>query len=114
MTAPTLVSGQFPRQRPSAKVTLAPGTMVYLLTPHGEGSLTAWANGALISMDITNLKQPDIPGAGYSGCVETQTCNGEVLAYPKCTWWVKLRNATGQIGWTSQTADFHGRNALDR
>ena len=112
--APALVSEQFPRQRPSEMVSIAPGTVVYLLTSHGEGSYTAWVNGLLVRMDITNLEQPKTPGAGYSGCVRTQTCDGEVLEYPRRTWWVQIRNAAGQIGWTKQTEGFDGINALDR
>jgi hypothetical protein len=114
MTARTLVSEQFPRQQPPETVSIAPGTMVYLLTSHGEGSYTAWVNGVLVYMDIANLEQPTTPGAAYSGCVRTQTCDGEVLDYPKRTWWVQIRNAVGQIGWTSQTDDFDGMNALAR
>jgi hypothetical protein len=111
MTAATLLSEQFPTQRPSERVSVLPGTLVYLLTSHGEGFYTAWVNGVLVGFDITNLEQPNTPGAGYSGCVRTQTCDGEVLEYPRRTWWVRIRNAAGQIGWTSQTQAFDGYDA---
>jgi hypothetical protein len=84
------------------------------LTPHGEGSYTAWVNGLVVYMDITNLEQPTTRGAGYSGCVRTQTCDGEGLEYPKLTWWAQIRNAAAQIGWTRDTANFDGKDALDR
>ena len=112
ITIPALISDQFPRQRPSERVSVVPGTVVYLLTSHGEGFFTAWVNGVLVNFDITNLEQPKTPGAGYSGCVRTQTCDGEVLEYPRRTWWVQIRNAAGQIGWTSQTQAFDGYDAL--
>jgi hypothetical protein len=111
ITAPTLLSEQFPRQQPRELVSVLPGTLVYLLTSHGEGFYTAWVNGVLVDFDITNLEQPKTPGAGYSGCVRTQTCDGEVLEYPRRTWWVQIRNAGGQIGWTNQTDAFDGMDA---
>lgn len=114
ITAATVVSAQFPRQRPEEMVSIAPGTFVYLLTRHGEGRYTAWVNNVLVDFYITNLEQPKTPGAGYSGCVRTQTCDGEVLEYSRCTWWAQIRNSAGQIGWTNQTEDFAGTNALDR
>jgi hypothetical protein len=111
ITVPTLISQQFPRQRPSERVPVLPGTMVYLLTSHGEGFFTAWVNGVLVDFDTTNLEQPKTAGAGYSGCARTQTCDGEVLEYPRRTWWVQIRNAAGQIGWTDQSQVFDGYDA---
>jgi hypothetical protein len=111
--ANNLLADQFPRQ-PFKNVTIPAGTMVYLLTSHGEGYYTAWANGTLVGFEITNLEQPRTPGAGYSGCVRTQTCDGEVLEYPRRTWWVQIRNAAGQIGWTDRTDAFDGMDALAR
>jgi hypothetical protein len=111
--ANNLLADQFPKQ-PFKHVTIPTGTMVYLLTAHGEGYYTAWANGALVGLEITNLEQPKTPGAGYSGCVRTQTCDGEVLEYPRRAWWVQIRNAAGQIGWTDRTDAFDGMNALAR
>jgi hypothetical protein len=87
--------------------------VIYLLTYHGEGVYTAWVNGTVVrDFYITNFEQPDLPGAGYSACVRTQTCDGKVLSYPQKTWWVQLRNAKGQIGWTDQAQCFDGRDAF--
>jgi hypothetical protein len=111
MTVPTVISEQFPRQRPSERVEVPPGTLVYLLTSHGEGFFTAWVNGVLVNFDITNLEQPNTPGAGYSGCGRTQTCDGEVLEYPRRTWWV--RTETQRPDWLdNQTDAFDGMDAL--
>jgi len=114
LAVPTLMSQQFPKQQPPAMMSISPGTVVYLLTGHGEGRYTAWVNGMLVDFEIVNLEQPKTPGAGYSGCVRTQTCDGEVLEYPRFTWWVRIRNGIGQIGWTNQANDFDGPNALSR
>jgi hypothetical protein len=87
--------------------------VIYLLTYHGEGVYTAWVNGTVVrDFYITNFEQPDLPGAGYSACVRTQTCDGKVLSYAQKTWWVQLRNAKGQIGWTDQAQCFDGRDAF--
>ena len=103
-------SRDFPNQ--SVTVTLHPNDMVYLLTYHGEGGYTAWFRGVLFDLDTSDFQQPDVPGAVYSACVRTQTCKGEVLEYPKKVWWVQIRNATGQIGWTDHTTnqDFEGQD----
>ena len=85
---------------------------VYLLTSHGEGEYTAWQGGAVGRIDISVFKQPDVPGAGYSACVRTDTCEGEVFSYPKMVWWVQIRNARGQIGWTNRPQDFDCKNAI--
>jgi hypothetical protein len=85
---------------------------VYLLVPEGEGLFRAWMRGSAATVDIAEFKQPDIPGAGYSGCVRNDTCVGEVLSYPKNPWWVQIRNSKGQIGWTDQTRDLDCKNAI--
>jgi hypothetical protein len=86
--------------------------IAYLLTSHGEGEYTAWIRGALSSINISRFKQPDVRGAGYSACVQFDICEGEVLTYPKYTWWVQIRNARGQIGWTNRPVDFDCKDAL--
>jgi hypothetical protein len=102
----------FPQSEP-ASVQLKRDDTIYLLTYHGEGEYTAWVNGTLISnFYVTNFEQPNVPGAGYSSCVVKRTCDGKVLNYPQKTWWVQLRNAKGQIGWTDCPQYFDGSDAL--
>jgi hypothetical protein len=116
MTGVVLVTSagraQIRRRMTVPGLVIEPGTLVYLMTPHGEGHFTAFVNRVPVDMDIANLEQPTTPGAGYSGCVRTRTCDGKVLDYPKLTWWVQIRNAAGRIGWTSHTDDFDGKDAL--
>ena len=96
-------SKYFPYQRP-ASIPLNPGDIVYLLTNQGEGFQTAWFRQMLFTLDRSRFSgpTPDTP------CKRDNTCTGEVIQHPISAWWVKLRNARGQIGWTRQTGDFDG------
>lgn len=109
-----VTSREFPNQL--GTITLRPNDVVYLLTYHGEGYYTGWFNGALFGLDVSDFKQPADPRAGYSACVKTQTCKGEVLELPTRVWWVQVRKENGAIGWTDHTInqDFEGQDRFGR
>lgn len=82
---------QFPK-RPGTPVTLAAGDEVFLLSYHGEGVFTAWVHGVLFTF--------------------RQFTDGVVVAQPQSVWWVQVRNARGEIGWTTEAREFTNVDAL--
>ena len=71
---------------------MAPGETLYVLTPLGEGHVKAWARGRLYA---------DVDASAL-------TARRPVTM----VWWVMIRNAAGQTGWTRQTEDFDGKDSL--
>src|SRR4030095_9797965 len=41
-----------------------------------------------------------------------QVTRDQIVLGPKWIWWVKIKNARGQIGWTDQTFEFQGVDVL--
>ena len=85
-------------------IPLKPGEIVYLLTNQGYGFQTAWVNHMIFTLDRSRFSGlfPDVP------CERDDSCTGDIIEHPVSAWWARVRNARGQIGWTSQTADFDG------
>ena len=92
-------SRQFPSIR--RKITVAAGDTVYLLSYHGESQYLGWYNGDLVRLDLSNFDRrlADQPSPCGSNC------DGAILDRGESQWWVRIRNAKGQIGWTDRTAD---------
>jgi hypothetical protein len=80
-----------------AKVALAPGDLLYTLHYLGEGFDLFWFRGKTYSDQISGDVDPDPPPPG----TEIQ-----IISRPEYVWWVKVRNAKGQVGWTDQTDRF--------
>lgn len=80
-----------------AQVELAPGDLLYTLHYLGEGYDLFWFRGKTYSDQISGDPDPDPPPPG----TEIQ-----IISRPEYVWWVKVRNAKGQVGWTDQTDRF--------
>jgi hypothetical protein len=61
----------------------------HILTYHGEGVYTVWFKRQLLE---ASLDQREFL----------------TLSKPRFTWWVKIKNNKGQIGWTRQVRNFNG------
>jgi hypothetical protein len=73
-------------------IPMREGQVFYLLTYQGEGFSKAWINGAIhTDVDVTKLKPKRNPTA---------------------IWWVQVRNARGQVGWTHHPEAFDGKDRL--
>jgi hypothetical protein len=77
------------------------GETLYLLTYRGEGLTKAWFKGRVYD-------ELDGGVAFFNEACDTQPsrCAGTVVAGPQQTWWVSVRNAKDQIGWTHQPERF--------
>ena len=87
-------------------VQVAVGESLFLLTYKGEGYWKAWFGGRLYD---------DLDGSTFigGGCNTLfGRCRGTIVERPTQTWWVQVRDARKQIGWTSEPTAFNGRDAL--
>jgi hypothetical protein len=91
----------------SGSLRIAPGQTLYLLTYRGEGSTLAWFDGRLYD-------GVDGSTAFFNGrCAnEPNLCAGAILERPRSVWWVQIRNAKGQIGWTDEPEKFGNKDAV--
>lgn len=39
-------------------------------------------------------------------------CTGKIVERPQTVWWVQVRNARGQVGWTDAPDKWDGKDAL--
>jgi hypothetical protein len=73
-------------------IHLGAGQVFYLLTYQGEGYSKAWINGQV---------HTDVEVAAYK---PKRLASG--------IWWVQVRNARGQVGWTRHPESFDGKDRL--
>jgi len=79
-------------------LSLQPGELVYTLHYLGEGSELFWYKGQVYSDQISAGKpDPDPP---------PPELNVQVLSLPKYTWWAKITNKAGDVGWTNEAHKF--------
>jgi hypothetical protein len=91
----------------SGSIRIVPGQTLYLLTYRGEGFALAWFEGRLYD---------DVDGSiafFNAGCTNgPDPCAGTIIERPRTVWWVQIRNAKGQIGWTDQPEKFGNKDAV--
>jgi hypothetical protein len=78
-------------------VAVSPGDLLYTLHYVGEGYDLFWFQGRTYSDQISGDRDPDPPPPGTKI---------QIISRPQAVWWVKVRNAKGQVGWTDQTDRF--------
>jgi hypothetical protein len=91
-----------------APVLIPAGEVFYLLTYQGEGFTKIWYRGEVITdVDVSNFDDdycrrfPD-------------RCNGKIVQRWTSVWWIQIKNAAGQVGWTNEGAAFDGKDAVGR
>lgn len=75
------------------KVPVKAGETLYLLTYLGEGYYVTWYKGRFLSdsfYESNGVKQ---------------------VSEPDLTWWVKVKNRRGQVGWTKLPENFDNKDA---
>jgi hypothetical protein len=91
----------------SGPLHIVPGQTLYLLTYRGEGVTLAWFEGRFYD-------EVDGSTAFFDhGCAHAPSrCVGTLVQQPRSVWWVQMKNAKGQIGWTSEPEKFDNKDAL--
>jgi hypothetical protein len=86
-------------------VEIQSGELLHLLTSEGGGFWTVWFKGRVYH---------ELDGGAFSnaGCkIDPGRCPANILQMPQSVWWVQVRNAQGQIGWTNEPDKFDNRTA---
>jgi hypothetical protein len=87
-------------------IDIVPGQDLFLLTYQGEGVTKAWFQGQLYT---------DVDASSFINgiCdVRPERCTGRVVDKSQTEWWVQVRNASGQIGWTREPERFDDKDAF--
>jgi hypothetical protein len=80
------------------ELNLKPGELLYTLHYAGEGWDLFWYKGKVYT-DQINANDP-LSGPPPPGLIV------QVLTSPKIVWWVKIKNKSGAVGWTTETERF--------
>jgi hypothetical protein len=87
------------------QLSLQPGELLYTLHYLGEGMELFWYEGNTYSDQIGGPEvDPDPPPPDL---------DVQVVSLAKYVWWVKIRNAKGQSGWTKDTHKFDHMDACE-
>jgi hypothetical protein len=72
-----------------------PGDVLWLYTYLGEGYFKIWHGGKMYpeSMEFGHYGRA-------RGCEESPDCWGDLVRKLKMTWWVKIKDKNGLMGWT--------------
>jgi hypothetical protein len=88
------------------------GDALYVLTYPGEGYWTVWFRGQTSEEEIPFLVTPyDRRRQGPTCAKPSGACWGRAEEPPRSTWWIEVRTAGGQTGWTNAGAHFEGGDA---
>lgn len=84
----------------SGVLDLRPDDTLLLLVYQADGGVKAWYNGLLYE---------DVDSSSFASSVcddDPKLCPGRVVEQPRTDWWVQVRNARGQVGWTRDPQKF--------
>lgn len=92
-------------EKPHRTASVQRGDAVYVIHYTSEGFSLFWFKGRLYSdqLDVESVDDPKFPS----------NTDFRVMSTPKVTWWVKVRNAEGQTGWTFQSENFDHMDACE-
>ena len=89
-------------------IVIPPGETIYLLTYQGEGFTKIWYRDEIYT-DV------DVASFDDEYCQRFRDrCNGKIVERWSAIWWIQIRNAAGNVGWTNEGAAFDGTDALGR
>lgn len=92
--------------KPIPELHLQPGDVILRYMYHGEGFADIWVKGQWKKQyDCTFVTEKD-----GSGCLGD--CVAKVVSEGKKDWWVQLKTAKGEIGWTKTVEHFNCMDAL--
>jgi hypothetical protein len=85
-------------------VAVVPGDVLLTIHYLGEGYDLFWFKGRTYEDQIADepVGNPPPPDLKI-----------QVVSRPRCTWWVRVKNKKGQVGWTDQTGNFSHVGAFE-
>jgi hypothetical protein len=81
-------------------LNLRPGDIILRYMYRGEGFADIWANGQF----LRNYDSTFIVEKNKSGCL--RDCPAQVISEGRKDWWVRLKTASGKIGWARVEDEF--------
>ena len=88
------------------KIRVQPGDILYTLHYQGEGNYKLWFRGKIYEEEM-----PTSPYLVTNVPIEQREEYLHVIAEPDSIWWVQVKNARGQTGWTKQNRHFGNMDA---
>jgi len=88
------------------KIRVGPGDILYTLHYQGEGNYKLWFRGKIYEEEM-----PTSPYLVTNVPIEQREEYLQVIAEPDSIWWVQVKNARGQTGWTKQHRHFGNMDA---
>ncbi len=79
---------------------LSPGDTVLALHGSGEGDYRLWWSGGPHDVEpFWPVVEPEESWAAPSAATDTSAVAGEMIAYPRVVWWVRVTRGDGARGW---------------
>jgi hypothetical protein len=88
------------------EVKVKKGDVLYLLHPIGEGFFKAWFRGKLYEVQPESVAEHAARPQSVARLPYLRLSNA-----PRAVWWMKVRNKSGQVGWTKQNEHFGDMDA---
>ena len=88
------------------KTRVKPDDVLYLLHYEGEGVYKIWFRGKIYEHEM-----PTAPDLVSKIPIEKREEFIHVVSEPNYVWWVKVKNGSGQIGWTKHDENFGDMDA---
>src|SRR5262249_32503940 len=82
---------------------LKPGDIIFGYMNLGEGFFNAWFNGSWVE---------DFDGSGIDGLGCSRNCTAKLIKPGRSEWWVEVKLKDGSLGWTRESDNFDGSDAL--
>lgn len=89
-------------------IVIPSGETFYLLTYQGEGFTKIWYQGDVYT-DVDDSSFDDEYCRRFR-----DRCDGKIVERSTTVWWIQIRNAAGQVGWTNEPDAFDGKDVLGR
>jgi len=101
------VPGKFIITKPHGKYK--PSDVLWVCTPLGEGFYKVWFRGRMSQEALDYMNGPY--EQSHPTCDETPNCWGRLQKPMRVEWWVKIKSASGWVGWTHETENFSNMDA---
>lgn len=88
------------------KARVSPGDVLYVLHYQGEGFFKIWFRGKTYDEAL-----PGPPDLVSKAAPAREDANFRVVSGSDSVWWVQVKNARGQVGWTKQNDHFGNMDA---
>ncbi len=83
------------------------GEQLYALTYAGAGWYRLWHQGEIVYEDVSQVR------GFFSRAVDDQAAWGVLIDKLQMEWWVQVRTADGQVGWSNEAENFGNKTVYE-